>query len=317
MVEVKVLTTGAGVSCSLWIKEAEAAYQAALLAIAHATGSLPNVTSLCRQLNGTASAAVPSAMHRGLLEASPTTTLEIVHLLNVRGSLSTAQAVVANTASAIESGMFATAVQKRLGGSTAWKPLPTPHPSCIVDVTCPPSPQPPAWNAMVVADPHVYDFLGKKSEYRGTAGGTMSILLAGKGAAAMSLTAKLAAFVPRPGSTIMTSVAFKAAGATVVFTQSRTQPGGAYKLAARITAANGTSVSIAAGTTGPARLPGLVGILGGTTQGYLNAIVAVTSALPSPVRGVLGPSYNAQAMRVKALSTNTAVVASLGAFVDN
>eukprot|EP00887_Chlorella_sp_A99_P003035 scaffold9.g3035.t1 len=289
--------------------------QAALLAIAHATGSLPNVTSLCRQLNGTASAAVPSAMHRGLLEASAAT-LEIVHLLNVRGSLTTAQAVVANTVSAIESGVFATAVQKWLGGSTAWKPLRTPHPSCIVNVTCRPSPPPPAKKAMVVADPHVYDFPGKKSEYRGTAGGTMFILLAGEGAAALGLTAKLAAFEPSPGSTVMTTVAFKAAGATVVFTQSRTQPGGAYKLAARITAANGTTVSIAAGTPmTAARLPGL-GMLGGKTQGYLNAIVAVTGTLPSPVGGVLGPSYNALAMRAKALSTGAAAVASLGAFVD-
>eukprot|EP00887_Chlorella_sp_A99_P002389 scaffold10.g2389.t1 len=370
-----MLTTGAGISCSLWTKEAKAAYEAALLAIARATGSVADVTSLCRQLNGTPTAAPPGATRRDLLVASAATTLEIVHLLKLYGPLSAAVCDGAHTERRVTCrpsppppanamapakppppAKNAVAPAKPPPPKSAMAPAKPPPPAknAMVPAKPPPSaktatvpakpplakPPPPAKNAMVATGPRVYDFLGKQSEYKGKAGATLSILLAGKGAAALSLTAMLEAYAPTPGSTIMTSVTFKAAGATVVFTQSRTQPGGAYKLTAKVTANSGMVTLLAAGTaTTAAQLPGLFvaapsptriaaqtpamlvaveeGILSGKTQGYLNVIITVTGALPSPVSGVLGPSFNAPTQHAKALSAKSAIVANIGASVDN
>eukprot|EP00887_Chlorella_sp_A99_P002310 scaffold10.g2310.t1 len=235
VVEVKALTTGVGINCSLWTLDAKAAYEAAILGVANATGSVAGIVSLCRQLSGTA-AGTAAGQGRGLLQAAAATTLEITHLLRTRGSLAAAQQVVSSTAAAVEGGQFAAAVQMNMGGSAAFKPLPppTPNPSCIVGVTCrrSPPPPPPAKKAVVVADPHIYDFMGRKRLGPDARGSPAPAL--------RSLSAKLSRWAPQPSATIMTSVAFEALGATVAVTQARASPAAPYRLAARVTAANGT-----------------------------------------------------------------------------
>eukprot|EP00887_Chlorella_sp_A99_P008066 scaffold12.g8066.t1 len=383
VVEVKVLTTGAGINCSLWTLEAKAAYEQAMLSIANTTGNVVEITSFCLSAHGTVTSG---RRMRSMLQEPPagTVTLEIVHMLRVRGSVAAAQKVVDSTAAAVKNGQFAAAVQTNMGGSVAFKPVapPNPNPSCIVGITCRKSPPPPpVKHAMVVADPHVYDFIGKKSEYKGTPGGTMSILTAGNGKTSIrqawaagrptygvgngarasdgalpcsrhracpafspsispfSLTAKLARWAPKSTATIMTSVTFKALGATVFVTQVRAKPTAPYKLAAKVTAANGTSVALAFGTKHTrVTLPGglivsaptatrialatpliqvsvIEGVMGDVTMGWLDSIIFVRGRLPAPVGGVLGPSYVAASKRAKAAGKGTAPVKASVVFV--
>lgn len=312
-----------------------------MLSIANTTGNVVEITSFCLSAHGTVTSG---RRMRSMLQEPPagTVTLEIVHMLRVRGSVAAAQKVVDSTAAAVKNGQFAAAVQTNMGGSVAFKPVapPNPNPSCIVGITCRKSPPPPpVKHAMVVADPHVYDFIGKKSEYKGTPGGTMSILTAGNGKTSISLTAKLARWAPKSTATIMTSVTFKALGATVFVTQVRAKPTAPYKLAAKVTAANGTSVALAFGTKHTrVTLPGglivsaptatrialatpliqvsvIEGVMGDVTMGWLDSIIFVRGRLPAPVGGVLGPSYVAASKRAKAAGKGTAPVKASVVFV--
>lgn len=207
----------------------------------------------------------------------------------------------------------------------------------------PKSPSPPPKKAVIHGDPHVVDFTGKKFTYYGKPGTTMNIITSGVGANATSVKALLdgwPAAKPVKGASVMTQVTFKSLKHTAVITQIRAKATGPYSLKAKVTAANGTVYNLVPGTKkASVMLPGNFfvgaasassvtvrtpklkvglseGVLNGKTQGWINALVTVSGALPPPVGGVLGPSYNkaktASPAHAKALATNTAtMVASL------
>eukprot|EP00887_Chlorella_sp_A99_P002051 scaffold18.g2051.t1 len=336
VVNGKLLTAGLDISCVQWAKDAKAAYEASILAVANVSGDVVSIQSFCREINTSA---------RRRLQATAVTSLEITYLLKVHGTVATAQSVATSTNTAASNGTIAKLVQQQMG-STAFKPVAPPAPPCIVGVNCrssppPPRPPPPPTKiAQVYGDPRVIDFTGKRFNFQGKQGGTMPILSAGNGAAAVDLTAKLAVWAPRPkASTIMTSVTFRSARNTVLITQSRPAPTGrvpnpAYTLTATVTAADGTTTVLRAGTKKTSiQLPGLsvfavhparivaraptmaISVTegkAGAYTGWLNTVVSVFGALSSPVGGVLRPSYIKSLQRAKALSVQSSIVASIG-----
>ena len=116
------------------------------------------------------------------------------------------------------------------------------------------APRPPA----PAGDPHIRNFIGKTSTVAGKPGGMLVVLTAGRGPGALRLSARMAAWPPRPSQTVLASVALRAQNSSVGVTLAR--KGAAHALVAAVRGADGQRYSLRwAGTRslsliGPLRL---------------------------------------------------------------
>ena len=116
---------------------------------------------------------------------------------------------------------------------------PPPPPKTQIGVNCPPK------TASVVGDPHVINFQGNKVTISGKPGTALAIFSTGQGSSTIRVGARLAAWAPRPGQTVLSRITVIANKTTTVVTTVKS--GKVFKMTAAVKDANKMTHMLKAG----------------------------------------------------------------------